>query len=73
MGAAEQQATTATVQVTYLWRPDTQYPGDTRVTSVQLVAEDGSWRIDDLVTHKGEFVPEGSLRTSLETKKENKP
>ena len=73
MGAAEQAATTATVQVTYLWGPDTQYPGDTRVTSVHLVAEGGSWRIDDLVTRKGEFVPEGSLHASLETKKENKP
>ena len=72
IGAAEQAATTATVQVTFLWGSDTQYPGDTRVTSVQLVAEGGSWRIDDLVTRKGEFVPEGSLRTSLETKKENK-
>lgn len=66
MGAAEQAATTAAVDVTYLWGPDTQYSGDTRVTSVRLVAEGGSWRIDDLVTRKGEFVPEGSLRASLE-------
>ena len=73
MGTSEQAATTAIVQVTYLWGPDTQYPGDTRVTSVHLVAEGGSWRIDDLVTRKGEFAPEGSLWTSLEAKKENKP
>ena len=73
MGAVEQADTTATVQVTYLWGPDTQYAGDTRATTVELVAEGGSWRIDDLVTRKGEFVPEGSLRASLEMKKENKP
>ena len=73
LGEAEQRGTSASVQVTYLWGPGTQYQGDTRITSVQLVAEEGAWRIDDLVTHKGAFVPEGSLRASLDTRKGNGP
>ena len=71
MGEIEQKTTTATVQVTYLWGPDTQYSGDKRFNSVQLVAEDGSWRIDDIFNRKSDFHSEGSVRSSLEKSKEN--
>ena len=71
MGETEQTTTTATVQVTYLWGPKTQYSGSKRFNSVQLVPEGGSWRIDDIYNRESDFSPEGSIRSSLEKTKEN--
>jgi len=58
----------ARVPVTYFWARGTQYEGDTRLTTVNLVLENDQWRIDDLITHKGAFVPGGSLSALLENR-----
>ena len=65
VGEAEALGDTADVSVTYYWGPGTQYEGDERLTIVKLVRENSHWRVDDLVTTKGEFVPAGSLSETL--------
>ena len=62
----------ATVEVTYLWGVDTKHAGDKRLNIVDLVYEEGAWRIDDLINQDGEAAMKRSLRTSLEKESENK-
>lgn len=62
----------ATVKVTYFWSADTKRGADKRLNSIDLVDENGTWRIDDLISFHGDSVRR-SLRTSLEKIAENKP
>lgn len=55
----------AFVDVKYTWGPDTNYPGDRRMLSYVLVQMDGMWKLDDLLTIRGEFASPGSLSASL--------
>jgi len=55
----------ATVDVIYYWGPDTQYAGDTRVTTVVLSRTNDVWYIDDLLTRKGKFISESSFYSGL--------
>lgn len=73
VGDASVDGDVASVPVTYLWGPGTQYEGDKRITTVMLVNEAEGWRVDDLVTSKGEFVTAGSLSKTLQNQEENKP
>lgn len=73
VGDASVNGDAASVPVIYHWGPGAQYEGDKRITTVMLVNEAGRWRVDDLVTSKGEFVTAGSLSKTLGNQEENKP
>ena len=62
----------ASVQVTYFWSADTRRGVDKRLNSIDLVDENGTWLIDDLISFHGDSVRR-SLRISLEKIGENKP
>ena len=51
----------AMVDVLFTWGKDTQYPGDTRLTSYILVRQHGTWKLEDIYTYEGKFVSAGSL------------
>lgn len=51
----------AVVDVLYKWGPKTNYPGDERTTSFIFMLEDGSWKLDDVYTFRGEFAQAESL------------
>jgi hypothetical protein len=53
------------VDVEYRWGPETNYPGDRRTISYVLVLTDGIWKIDDVLTIRGEFASPGSLSAAL--------
>mgnify|MGYP002622063986 CR=1 FL=1 len=65
IGEVSVRGTQATVKVIYRWGEGSQYEGDERVTSVKLIREPDGWRIDDVVTHEGQFIPAGTLRSQL--------
>lgn len=51
----------AVIDVLYKWGPNTNYHGDERITSFVFELEDGAWKLDDIYTLRGKFVPPGSL------------
>jgi len=51
----------AVIDVLYKWGPKTNYPGDERTTSFIFMLEEGSWKLDDVYTFRGEFVQAESL------------
>lgn len=57
--------TQAFVDVEYGWGPETNYPGDRRTISYVMMLTDGIWRIDDVLTIRGEFASPGSLSAAL--------
>jgi hypothetical protein len=56
------------IDVIYEWGKDTNYPGDTRLTSFVFLLEDGAWKLDDIYTYKGKFVTAESLSQYLREK-----
>jgi hypothetical protein len=62
----------ASVQFAYFWSADTKRGADMRLNSIDLVNENGTWLIDDLISFHSDTVRR-SLRTSLENIAENKP
>jgi len=58
----------AVIDVVYKWGPKTNYPGDERTTSFIFLLEDGSWKLDDIYTFRGEFVQAESLNQYLREK-----
>lgn len=59
----------AVIDVLYKWGPQTNYPGDERTTSFIFMLEDGSWKLDDIYTFRGEFVQAESLNQYFREKK----
>lgn len=57
--------TQAFVDVEYAWGPETNYPGDRRTISYVMAFTDGMWRVDDVLTIRGEFASPGSLSAAL--------
>ena len=57
--------TQAFVDVEYGWGPETNYPGDRRTISYVMALTDGMWRVDDVLTIRGEFASPGSLSAAL--------
>lgn len=55
----------AFVDVEYAWGANTNYPGDQRKISYVLVLVDGAWKLDDVISVRGEFASPGSLSASL--------
>jgi hypothetical protein len=55
----------AVVDVTFTWGPETQYPGDKRLTSYAFVREGNAWKLDDIYTFRGEFVEASSLMATF--------
>ena len=51
----------AVIDVVYKWGQKTNYPGDERTTSFIFLLEDGSWKLDDIYTFRGEFATAESL------------
>lgn len=51
----------AVVDVLFTWGKNTNYEGDTRLTSYCLVREKGSWKLDDVYIFNGEFIGARSL------------
>lgn len=51
----------AIIDVLYKWGPKTNYPGDERITSFIFLLEDGTWKLDDIYTFRGQFVQAESL------------
>lgn len=58
----------AVIDVLYKWGPNTNYPGDERTSSFVFVLQNGAWRLDDIYTFRGAFVPAGSLSEYLRGK-----
>lgn len=58
----------AVVDVLYKWGPNTNYPGDERISSFVFVFQNSAWKLDDIYTFRGEFVPAGSLSEYLRGK-----
>ena len=56
------------VDVLYKWGPKTNYPGDERITSFIFLLEDGTWKLDDVYTFRGEFATAESLNAYLTSK-----
>ncbi len=56
---------TARVEVRFTWGPKSQYPGETRMMTVQLIQEDGAWRIADIHSHKAKFNGDSTLLGDL--------
>lgn len=55
----------AVIDVLYKWGPNTNYQGDERTTSFIFLLEDGAWKLDDVYTFRGKFVPAESLSQYL--------
>ena len=55
----------AVIDVWYEWGKDTNYPGDTRLTSFVFVLENSAWKLDDIYTYRGQFAAAESLNASL--------
>lgn len=55
----------AVIDVHYEWGKGTNYPGDTRLVSYVFLLEDGSWKLDDVYTFRGEFIHAHSLSEEL--------
>jgi hypothetical protein len=49
------------VDVMFKWGANTQYPGDTRLTSYVLVREGNAWKLDDIYTLRSKFAATTSL------------
>ena len=58
----------AVIDVLYKWGPKTNYPGDERTTSFIFLLEDGTWKLDDIYTFRGEYVQAESLHQYLREK-----
>ena len=58
----------AVIDVLYKWGPKTNYPGDERTTSFIFLLEDGTWKLDDIYTFRGEYVQAESLNQYLREK-----
>ena len=58
----------AVIDVVYKWGQKTNYPGDERTTSFIFLLEDGTWKLDDIYTFRGEFVQAESLNQYLRSK-----
>jgi len=58
----------AVIDVMYEWGKETNYPGDTRLSSFVFILEDGAWKLDDIYTYKGKYVTAESLSQYLREK-----
>ena len=58
----------AVIDVWYSWGKGTNYPGDTRLSYFVFLLEDGSWKLDDVYTFRGEFASAESLNAYLTSK-----
>lgn len=66
VGAAKEEATFATVETTFKWGPETNYPGETRRVVFYLIKNDaGVWQIDDIFHDKSNFSEAENLTTLL--------
>jgi hypothetical protein len=59
---------TAVIDVWYKWGKGTNYENDTRLSYFIFALEDGSWKLDDVYTFRGEFVRAESLNAYLRSK-----
>lgn len=66
VAASRAYAEQVVIDVRYAWGPDTNYPGDTRLSSFVFVRHDGRWLLDDIYTFRGRFIEAGSLSASFE-------
>jgi hypothetical protein len=51
----------AIVDVLFTWGKNTNYEGDTRLTSYSLIREQGGWKLEDIYTFDGKFSEARSL------------
>lgn len=51
----------AIVDVLFTWGKNTNYEGDTRLTSYSLIREQGGWKLEDIYTFDGKFAEARSL------------
>jgi hypothetical protein len=66
--ASRRHGQRAVIDVLYKWGPKTNYPGDERTTSFIFIFEDGVWKLEDIYTFRGAFVPAESLSQYLREK-----
>ena len=58
----------AVIDVLFTWGKDTNYPGDTRLTSYSFIREQGSWKLEDIYTFDGKFMQARSLLQEFRNK-----
>ena len=58
----------AVIDVLYKWGPNTNYPGEERISSFVLVFEDRAWKLDDIYTFRGTFAQAESRSQYLREK-----
>ena len=68
IAASRRYGRRAIIDVLYKWGPKTNYPGDERATSFIFLLEDGTWKLDDIYTFRGEFAQAESLSQYLREK-----
>ena len=61
-------ASRAVIDVLFTWGKNTNYPGDTRLTSYSLIREQGSWKLEDIYTFDGKFMQARSLLQEFRNK-----
>jgi hypothetical protein len=62
---AKTTSPTARVELLFTWGPKTQYPGESRKMTVNLLLEDGAWKISDIHSHKAKFNSDSTLLGDL--------
>lgn len=58
----------AVIDVLFTWGKNTNYPGDTRLTSYSLIREQGQWKLEDIYTFDGKFMQARSLLQEFRNK-----
>lgn len=56
------------LDIWYEWGKGTNYPGDTRLSNFIYVFEDGTWKLEDVYTFRGEYASAESLNYYLRSK-----